>query len=263
MSRLISRSSSLLTTTICAVIGTVAVADQASARGFGGGFHGSGGGFHYGSSFHYGGAVSAPTRIRAPRGPVYHTEAIVKSTVRSGTVKFPPAVSPAAMGVPTIKVSQIPASPNAPATLHPTSPVINVSQMPASPNAPANLGDALNSTGLNIPQSPASPNAPANPGNVGNAPAGPVVTIPQSPASPTAPGKVLLPANPGTGGTTTGGTPVPTPMRRTDASYGPLGIGAGVVVEDACYWIKAKFASQEGPVVRLVKVCDITDANQP
>ena len=237
-----SRHSYLLATTIFAVIGTVATADHASARG-GGGFHASGG------ASHFGGVVHAPVRVGGPGGPTYRagSRPILMSTVRSGTIKFPPVVSPAAMGAPTIKLSQI----------------------PASPNAPANLGNAPKSTGLIIPQSPA-PNAPANPGNAGSVPkpTGPVVTIPQSPASPTAPGKVLLPANPahpGAGGATPGGTPAPAPMRRTDVSFGPipLGIGTNVVVEDTCYWIKAKLVSQDGPVVRLVKVCDTTDASQP
>jgi hypothetical protein len=171
--------------------------------------------------------------------------------------------------------------------LHPAVPAINVSQIPAAPNAPANLGNAPKSAGpvITIPQNPASPDAPAN---LGNAPksTGPVVTIPQNPASPNAPVKVggLLPAkpaspgaggsvpvpgsvlgNPGAGGATPGGMPLPAPMGRTKVNLGPipLSIGTDVVTEDACYWIKGKFVLPDGEVVRFVKVCEIIDTDQP
>jgi hypothetical protein len=64
----------------------------------------------------------------------------------------------------------------------------------------------------------------------------------------------------------------PTPTQTPSTHPMPTGFGGGVVIAGdldltdaggSCYWIKRKFLTQDGEVIRHVKVCEITDPDQP
>jgi hypothetical protein len=56
----------------------------------------------------------------------------------------------------------------------------------------------------------------------------------------------------------------PVPMRPlSDSIAVPVAVGAEVAVEGGCYWVKRKFSTSDGYVLRYVKVCEVIEADQP
>lgn len=265
-----SRRSILLATTICAAFAFAASTDLALAHGGGGG----GGGFG-GHSF--GGAVHSAMPMASPAhnlGAVAHGANFAPTVSKPLPHKVPsgaavnlahsiltkPAIPPAVNQPPQVATKSVPPTPVKVGT---------IVDKPTIPSVGYGVGPGAIAAKPAIPQvgTQSVPSTPIKLGTIIDKPAIPKVALPPVPVPPPAP---PVPPVPGTGGTGTSSTQTMHPMPKPSVGLGgvviegPVVDEVGVVALDtSCYWTKRKFLTDDGEVVRRVKVCETVDLDQP
>jgi hypothetical protein len=293
---LMSRRSVLLATTICSAIACAASADLALAHGGGGGHGGFGGGFGGGAWHSFGGGfhpVGAAPALARPAAPAYHWQnhntkvgpamagiaASHRKVFKAGNGVTPTgsSVSPNQSVLPK---SAIPATQSVPPTPIKAGTIVDKPAIPTAtqsvPPTPVKAGTIADNPA--IPTAAQSvPPTPVKAGTIVDKPAIPVVAQVPTTTHPTGLGTIVnKPPIPSVGfpagNSTNPGTTPPPPMH---PMQGPIASFGGIVIEGAvvdgldlpmqdtgCYWIRRKFVTPEGEVIRRVRVCETVEVDR-